>query len=367
MNIGFVGCGAFCSGTHVPNAAANPNFNIIAFCDLSQERIDDLDRRYKPRYVTTDMERLFSDPDIEMVVCGTKPDARLPIMELAVKHRKHLFVEKPLCYDPAQIEPMVRLMAHAPVLLMVGFNRPYSPMMQAIKRIYHQHKRGSATIVYRIVGEAQLWPAQHYKAVVEDKESTIVHEATHVFDLLNWLTELEPTRVYTAGEGNMDNVITLTYPQQTTAVVISGDNSTAGFPKERLEINTNHATIIGDHFVEMLAVGTDGGFISRRFPWRMAGRVLETSGYDAIALDWQWRTSVTESEMKKGYYYDQMPRVDKGHAAELEHFRLMIERGAPSVTDVFRGAMANLIAWAAVQSWQQSAPVELDFSHLRHL
>lgn len=367
MRIGFVGCGAFCSGTHIPNAAANPNFQIVAFCDLDEARLASLKEKYRPSYVTTDMERVFADSNVDMVVCGTKPDARMPVMKLAVKHRKHLFVEKPLCYDPADIEPMVAMMNRAPILFMVGFNRPYSPMMQAIKPLYHRNRKGSSTIVYRIIGEAQLWPKHHWRAIVEKKESTIIHEVTHIFDLLNWLTDLEPVKVYTAGEGNMDNVITLTYPDHTTAVIIAGDNSTAGFPKERLEINTNHSTIVGDSFVEMLAVGVEEGFICQRFSWHMGDKTYNTTAQEALSLAWQWRASVTAEERAYGYYYDRAPRVDKGHYAELEHFRQMIERGGPSVTDVFRGAIANLIAWDAVKSWETGRPVSVDYSYLKKL
>lgn len=81
------------------------------------------------------------------------------------------------------------------------------------------------------------------------KESTVIREVTHIFDLLNWLTDSEPERVHTVGEGNTDNVLTLSYPNRVTAVIVAGDNGTLGFPKERLEIDTNYGTIVGDNYV----------------------------------------------------------------------------------------------------------------------
>ena len=98
LKIGFVGCGAFSFGNHIPNAHANPGYELVAFCDLDGERLERLCEQYQPSYITQDMEQLFADPEIEAVSCGTKPDFSLPVMRLAVKHRKHLFVEKPLCY-----------------------------------------------------------------------------------------------------------------------------------------------------------------------------------------------------------------------------------------------------------------------------
>ena len=62
-----------------------------------------------------------------------------------------------------------------------------------------------------------------------------------------------------------------------------------------------------------------------------------------------------------------MPKPNKGHYEELELFRQMILAGGPSVTDVVRGAMANLTAWAGVESCHTGKPVDLDFSYLRNL
>ncbi|MDD5677644.1 MAG: Gfo/Idh/MocA family oxidoreductase [Kiritimatiellae bacterium] len=66
-------------------------------------------------------------------------------MRAAIEHRKHLFVEKPMCYTEEDLRIMVPLMRKAFVKFMVGFNRPYSPLMQALKPIYRRHKEGRTT------------------------------------------------------------------------------------------------------------------------------------------------------------------------------------------------------------------------------
>ncbi len=368
MKIAFVGCGAFCSGIHIPNAAGNPNFEIVAFCDLDPKRLAELKEKYHPQYVTADAREVFQDPQVEAVICATKPDARMPIMELAVRHRKHLFVEKPLCYGEDQAEPMIRLIRDGGIHFMVGFNRPYSPMMQAVKPLFQRQRAGgNTTIIYRIIGEAQLWPPGHKKAVIEDKESTIVHEATHIFDLLNWLTDMEPTRVFVAGGGNMDNIITLTYPQDIYAVVISGDNSVSAFPKERLEIDSNHSTIIADNFSQLTAVNVEGKCIQESFAKDRSGKVVSIPMEERIRQGWQWYQQITPEEKAYGYYYNRPLEVrsSKGHYEELEHFRQSIVANRPPETGVFRGAIAEMIAWRAMDSWRSGLPVDLDFSRLK--
>ena len=364
MKLGFIGCGGFACGNHIPNAAANPEFKLRAFCDLDRNRLRELDAIYNPDYVATDMEKLFNDPEIETIICSTKPDFRLPIMRRAVETGKHLFVEKPLCYREDEIGEMIDLMSGAKIKFMVGFNRPYSPMMQDIKPIFQNYRKGNTTIIYRIVGEARLWPHHHYDVVINQNESTIIHEITHIFNLLNWLTDLTPFRVYTVGGGNVDNIITLNYPEDITAVIVAGDNSLAGFPKERIEINTDFSTIVGDEFIELNAYGNDGKRIRRNYDYKMAGETCNTSIAEAIELGWKWRQSITPEEKESGYYYTRQVKVNKGHYEELEMFRQWIREDKPSQTDVIQGAMASLIAWRAMESWERQTPVELDFSQL---
>jgi predicted dehydrogenase len=367
MKLGFIGCGGFAGGNHIPNAAANPNFELAAFCDLNEKHLQELASTYHPAYVTTDMDRLFADQEIETIICSTKPDFRLPVMRQAVKSGKHLFVEKPLCYKEEEIEEMIRLMRRAPIKFMVGFNRPYSPLMQDIKPYFQKFRKGNTMIIYRVVGEARLWPKHHHDAVLLRKESTIIHEVTHIFNLLNWLTDMTPFRVYTAGCGNMDNIITLNYPEDIAAVIVAGDNSTAGFPKERIEINTNFSVITGDEFVELNVYGNDGERIRHTYNYKIAGEKYNTSAAEAADNAWNWRQAITKAEKDSGYYYGRCVKVDKGHYNELEMFRRLIRNNEPSQTDVIQGAIANLIAWRAIESWEKKYPAEMDFSYLYNI
>lgn len=368
MKTGFVGCGGFSSGNHIPNTFRNPNMEIAGLCDLKEENLLPLQEKFNPGYITDDMEKIFRDPEIEMVICGTKPDFRLPVMELAVKYGKNLFVEKPMCYKNDEIEPMLKLINNSKIKFMVGFNRPYSPIMRDIKPIFQKYKKGSADIIYRIVGEARLWPKHHYDAVIKDKESTIIHEVTHIFDLLNWLADSAPHRVCTFGEGNTDNIITLEYPENVKAVIIAGDNSSTAYPKERIEINTGYTTTIGENFVEMSHYTGKGETLRKTYDYTVGGKKFNSEIREFIRKNSEWRKSVTEEEIKTGYYYDKMPKTNKGHYGEIEFFRRIIAENKKSETDVVKGAMANIIAWKAIESWEKGGvPVEMNLSYLKNI
>ncbi|MHC4873117.1 MAG: Gfo/Idh/MocA family protein [Planctomycetota bacterium] len=367
LNVGFVGCGGFTRGNHLPNVQKNPLLKIHALCDLNREQLDTLENTFSPKYVTTDMKDIFSDDDIDMVICGTNPDFRLPVMEMAAEANKPLFVEKPLCYSADEIEPMVKLIKSSKIPFAVGFNRPYSPIMQDLKPIFEKVKGGNTTIIHRIVGEARLWPKHHYENVMINKESTIIHEVTHIFDLINWLTNSMPNSVYTAGGGNTDNVLTLKYPDDITAVIIAGDNSCAGFPKERIEINTNYHTITGNIFTELRHYSENGLEVDKNYEYEIAGEKKIKDFHLCVRERSEWRASLTPEQIEYGYYYDKMPKPDKGHYNEIEHFRQVIIGEKELETDVISGAAANIIAWKAIESWETGKAVELDLSYLNDL
>ena len=359
--IGVVGCGGFCRGNHIPNLLANPAVELKTLCDLKPDGLE----KFGVRDIVTDMEQVFADPEIEGVVCATKPSARMDIMALAKKYRKPLFVEKPLCWGEEQTMQTLELMRDFREPFFVGFNRQFAPLMiDAVRFFRHYCTAGNTTIIYRIVGEARLWPQTHYQAVMEKKESTIVHEVTHIFQLLHFFTGSFPVAVSTAGGGNVDNIITLEYPRDITAVIIAGDNSNAGFPKEYLEINGNYTTIAGYNFTELEVTGSDGVFTRKRYPYRIAGKEYLTSHQEMEEKKRDFRNSITPEQLAYGYYYDTQVVVNKGHAAEMEAFRRCIAEHLPSPIDLYAGAAANLIAYKAVQSVQEKRRIPLNLDEI---
>ncbi len=359
--MGVIGCGGFCRGNHIPNLLANPAVELKTLCDLKPDGLE----KFGVKEITTDMEKVFADPEIEGVVCGTKPDARMEIMKLAKKYRKPLFVEKPLCWGEEQTMQTLELMRDFKEPFFVGFNRQFSPMMADVLKFYrHYCTAGNTTILYRIVGEARLWPKSHYQAVMEKKESTIVHEITHIFQLFHFLTGDFPLAVSTAGGGNVDNIITLEYPHDVTAVIIAGDNASAGFPKEYLEINGNYTTIAGRYFTELEVTGNDGVFSQKRYPYTIAGKSYLTTLAELREKLREFRNGITPEQLAYGYYYDTQVVVDKGHAAEMEAFRRCIAEHLPSPVDLYAGVAANLIAYRAVQSVQEKRRIELNLDQI---
>ena len=364
LRLGVIGCGGFTSGKHLPNIKRSGRFALHALCDKNEGLLAPLKAEYAPVYATTDYQRVVEDPEIDAVLIGTKPSFRLPIMQAAIQNGKHLFVEKPMSMEREETLAMYRLVKDAPVKFMVGHNRPYSPIMRDARELFFRARDTDRTehnntlITYRIIGEAWLWP-EHHRASVYRGESTIIHELTHIFDLLNWLIGSEPTSLFTSGCGSMDNIVSLTYPGQVRAVIVSGDNGSQAYPKECLEIDTNHCVVSARSFVELAWAGKKIGHGRKLYPYHYKGNEECSNILEYEDLLWKFRDSVTEEERAYGYYYKKAPAEHKGHYEELDAFYEHIAENAPIAADARAGALATLIALEAIRSLEEQKPRDL--------
>ena len=73
IRLGFIGCGGIANGKHLPAYSANPDCELVAFCDLVVERAEAAKAKYgaEGSAVYTDYKELLSDETIDAVLVLT--------------------------------------------------------------------------------------------------------------------------------------------------------------------------------------------------------------------------------------------------------------------------------------------------------
>ncbi|HNQ35237.1 MAG TPA: Gfo/Idh/MocA family oxidoreductase [bacterium] len=366
MGVAIIGCGGFVRGNHLPNAHRNPNLHLRALCDLDQPLLERLAGQYHPDYVTTDHRKLAADPEIDLVIIGTTPEVRVELIKAAAEGGKNIYVEKPMSLGYEDSAEIVQIIRRTGVKLQVGFNRPYSPIMQEAKRVFRKMRRQPTLIVYRIVGEDLLRPMHHRTLLSSNAGSNIIHEITHIFNLLNWLTDQDPLTVYTAGDPSDDNIITLTYPDRTYATIVAGNCGTAAYPKERMEVFSDFKALVMNEFVELECTRIPGES-DQRFPLASnPGRKVEGITVPELRQDLiAWHENISEAELRDGHYYNSVPRVNKGHYEALQDLYEAIRDDRPVQVDAHAGAVATILGLEALESLKKNQPVKIDYSFLK--
>lgn len=107
VKVGLIGCGAI-SGIYLKNAPQFGNIEIVACADLVKERAQERAQEYSIARVCTPDE-LIADPDIEIVLNLTTPQAHAEIGLAALKAGKSVYNEKPLTIQREDAQRMLAL------------------------------------------------------------------------------------------------------------------------------------------------------------------------------------------------------------------------------------------------------------------
>lgn len=248
VKIGLIGTGNFASGVHIPNILKiNEKFQISAVMSRSGLKAKQVAERTNARYVTTNYDEILSDNDIDLVFITTRHDSHAELALKALKAGKHVFVEKPLAVNEQQlseIESFFSMGGESP-LLMVGFNRRFSPYAVEIKK-YTDKRINPLFINYRInAGYAPL------DSWVHEDGGRIVGEACHFIDLATFFIgsriesisceELTPNTDYYRSSDNKSFI--LKYQDGSIADIQYFSLGNPLFPKEQMEVHFDGKSI----------------------------------------------------------------------------------------------------------------------------
>ncbi|MFT7591043.1 MAG: putative dehydrogenase/threonine dehydrogenase-like Zn-dependent dehydrogenase [bacterium] len=188
ISVALVGTGGFATGMHLPNMAKMSNkYNIKAIVNRTGQKAKAVAEQYGADYATTDIQDVLNDKAIDLVMITTRHESHGSLTLQCLQAGKHVFVEKPLCINRQELSDIQSFYKETqnPPMLMVGFNRRFSPYLKEIKK-HTQNRVNPMVVHYRM--NAGYIPTNHW---THEHGGRIIGEACHLIDLMNYLTEAE--------------------------------------------------------------------------------------------------------------------------------------------------------------------------------
>jgi predicted dehydrogenase/threonine dehydrogenase-like Zn-dependent dehydrogenase len=217
---------------------------------------------------TTDTESLISDPGVNTIVVATRHDSHARFVSDILRHGKHVFVEKPLAIKDSELENIEQAYSDAKSkgfspLLMVGFNRRFSPHIVKMKELLASKKQPKSFIMTVNAGAI---PADHWTQNREVGGGRIIGEACHFIDLLRFLADSPISDYQAVCMGDSDGLeikddkvsINLSFRDGSFGTVHYFANGNKSFPKERLEVFCDGAVLQLDNFRKLKGFGWSG-------------------------------------------------------------------------------------------------------------
>lgn len=306
IRVAFIGCGMV-SELHQLTLAGSKHMSLVGLHDIDAAQ---LRRRAADWNVKTfdSGEAVFDDPDIDAVFVLTPAEYHVPLAQQALSAGKHVFVEKPVATDPAEIDRLVRARDNAQRVVMPGHNYAYIPEFQRIVRLTKNGDLGQIRAVFiQYVIKHPEEVAAAYGGVLEE---VMIHHTYMTLALLG-----APERVYA---GAMEPAwkqhpvedqawMTWEYPGGTSA-----------------------------HLFATFGVDDDSAD-----PWTFVVKVLGTEGSASMS----WRTSIFKRAL--GTLSFAIPAYEESYGHEVDAFARAIAEGEPLVSTLADAAISARIIESA--------------------
>jgi predicted dehydrogenase/threonine dehydrogenase-like Zn-dependent dehydrogenase len=329
--VGIIGAGNFSKMTLVPNLVKT-NTHISYIADLNGINATHLAKKYGISQAISDYKEILQDPSVNTIFIAVGHDLHAKLVCESLQAGKHVLVEKPLCLNEEELKQIIKVYnselraRNHELLLMVGFNRRFSPHSMKMKNLLIER---SEPLAMNMTINAGVIPPGHWVHDPILGGGRIIGEACHFIDLMVYLTNSKVRSVSAAmfsgvpvQEDKMS--IVLGFEDGSVGTVNYFANGSKAYPKESLDV-----------FSE--------------------GRVIRMVNFQR-----------TEGYGFRGFSKFKTLRQDKGHRAELTAFIDRVIKGGQPLIPLGQLINVTRASFAAMTSARETRTVLLtkDYSSL---
>ena len=211
---------------------------------------------------TTDARKLCTRDDIDAVIFVTVPPLLDELVPLAAAAGKRLLIEKPVARDLDSGYRLLEAIRRCGIYCMAGHTLRFNAVVCAMQaRVANLGRVDSLVFSQRFPPQPQLvW----LDGPEQSGGGNIVNTGVHCFDLIRFLTGLEPAAVACAGNNTYtkfteDNFACTITMQNSSALGSVTCARTSQIRNGLIEISGEKGQLIGDHvFNRLVEVTTDG-------------------------------------------------------------------------------------------------------------
>lgn len=245
--IGVIGAGNYACTMLLP--FLKEQANLIGIATATGINAKDKAKKFGFRYATTDYHQLLDDPEINTAIIATRHNQHAKMVVDGLNKGKNIYVEKPLGISVQQLKDIAASFLSKNLLLMVGYNRRYSPSIQYLKK---ELKKDHQYSIYYQINAGFIPNDKWYQS--PEQGGRIIGEVSHFIDTIQYLLDADPISVFASstsvnGMPEQDNTfITITFSNQSTCVIAYLADGDKKYSKEKILITGFQTNIEFDNF-----------------------------------------------------------------------------------------------------------------------
>jgi myo-inositol 2-dehydrogenase / D-chiro-inositol 1-dehydrogenase len=228
IRVGIIGCGGRGTGAAIDAMNAASGVEVVALCDLVQDRIDSSLKRLQeahPDKIKVTPDRTFTGfdgylklaalPEVNYVVLASPPGFRPAHLKAVVDAGKNIFTEKPVAVDPVGIRSVIASSALAQqkgLSIVAGTQRRHQARyLELMKRVREgaigelvggqcYWNQGALWVVKREPKMSEMeWQCRNWLYFTWLSGDHIVEQHVHNIDVINWAFGALPVKAMGMG------------------------------------------------------------------------------------------------------------------------------------------------------------------------
>ena len=158
INAGFIGAGSFAQSYLIPNVKTHGASldGVVTTRGLTSKSVA---AKFGFNFCSTEPSDILGNDSINTVFIATPHSSHAELVVKALEAGKSVFVEKPLAINMLQLNSVIDAKRKYTVPLMVGFNRRYAAISEAVK---HEFRNSSEPLMVNIRVNAGMIPKGHW-------------------------------------------------------------------------------------------------------------------------------------------------------------------------------------------------------------
>jgi len=249
IQLGVIGAGSYASSMLLPHLHKHSSVDLVEVATATSLSGKNAAEKFGFKRISTDYKGMLEASDVNAVIIATRHASHAAMVSEALRHKKEVYVEKPLAIDLSGLEQVRRAVVESGNhRLMVGFNRRFSPAVQKISEII-SNQDGPKVINYR-VHAGQLDAGAWYLDRLA-QGSRFVGEAGHFIDVFSFLIGARPVSVVAKSlrsrnvtDDELDNVsVVIDYEDGSVCNLQYLSQGGCKVPKEYMELYAGGRTI----------------------------------------------------------------------------------------------------------------------------
>lgn len=252
VRIGIIGAGNISHMHEAGYSEIDDLCELVAFCDLDEERARARAEPYQAR-VYTAYQDLLADTCIDMVDITVPHHLSHPIALAALQQGKHVLVEKPMAMTPAQGWELIEAARQKNVHFTVAENAHFVAAYQEAKRILQAGTLGEIRFVRTCIAGSEAEHLKRSSSCIgsQENQGVLLDQGVHTFYLFKWffggVTDIQAIAYKLLPESQTDDH-TLAFGRLASGAVFATMQSCVVETPwtERLEIHGNKGSLIVD-------------------------------------------------------------------------------------------------------------------------